>query len=187
MINRLYHRLMMLIGRGKVITGDDAGATQLLQVKFSSIEVRDNTPRLAEYGLVSMPPGDSDALVVFVGGDRSAGVVVATGNQSARMRNLAVGEVAIHDDQGQSVYITRTGIVINGGGLPVKIMNTSQVTLDTPQVVMTGNLHVNGNIVADGDISDHTTKTMAGMRTAYNGHTHPDPQGGSTGTPSAGM
>ena len=46
---------------------------------------------------------------------------------------------------------------------------------------------MDGNIVAQGDVSDHGTKSMAGMRTVYNGHTHTDPQGGSVSTPSAAM
>lgn len=186
-IEGIYRRVLMLVGRGKVTTGNDSGSTQRLQVQLSPIEVRDNTPRLAEYGFTSFPPNGSDAVVIFLGGDRSAGVIVATGNQAARLKPLTVGEVAIHDDQGQFVYLTRAGIVINGGGLPVNVTNSPHVTIDSPLVTMTGNLHVNGNVVADGDISDHTNKSMAGMRSAYNGHGHPDPQGGTSGTPNAGM
>ena len=46
---------------------------------------------------------------------------------------------------------------------------------------------VQGNIVAQGDISDHGNKAMAGMRGTYNGHTHTDPQGGTVPAPNQAM
>jgi hypothetical protein len=40
-------------------------------------------------------------------------------------------------------------------------------------VTLSGNLQVNGNVVANGNVSDAAgAKTMAGMRTTYNGHHH---------------
>ncbi len=42
----------------------------------------------------------------------------------------------------------------------------------------TGDLLVEGNITASGDVTD-ATRSMAGDRGIYNGHTHTDPQGGS--------
>jgi phage baseplate assembly protein V len=121
-IQRLYQRLLHVIGRGRVTQGNDVGNVQLLQLRLGQDEVRDNTPRLAEFGFTSMPPAGADAVLVFIGGDRSNGVVIATGHQASRLKNLKAGEVAIYDDQGQSVFLTRAGIVINGGGHPVTVI-----------------------------------------------------------------
>jgi phage gp45-like len=117
---------------------------------------------------------------VFVAGDRSNGVIIGTNDQVHRMKNLLPGEVAIYDDLGQSVYLTRNGIVVNGGGFPINVTNTPLVTMQT-------SLHVTGNIVADGDVSDHANKSMAGMRGTYNSHTHNDPQGGTVAAPNQAM
>ncbi|MDB5822158.1 MAG: putative baseplate assembly protein Gp45,Mu-like protein [Herminiimonas sp.] len=121
-IQRLYQRLLHVVGRGRVTQGNDTGNVQTLQLRLGPDELRDNTPRLAEFGFTSMPPVGSDAVLVFVGGDRSNGVVIATGHQASRLKNLKAGEVAIYDDQGQSVYLTRAGIIVNGGGHAVTVI-----------------------------------------------------------------
>lgn len=176
-IERLYGRLLLLVGRGRVCATDDAGNVQRLQVRLGQDELRDATPRLAEYGLTSVPPAGSDAVVIFVGGDRSMGVAVATGNQAARPKGLAVGEVAIHDDQGQMVHITRAGIVIKGAGKPVTIQDAPKVRLVTPLLEVTGDIRDRCD-EADG-------RTMARMRDIYNEHTHGgvQPGGARTDTP----
>ncbi|WP_197520270.1 phage baseplate assembly protein domain-containing protein, partial [Paraburkholderia tropica] len=73
----------------------------------------------AEYGLTSNPPSGTLAVIGFKNGDRNDGIVIATSNAKFRMTGLATGEVAIHDDKGQSVYLSAAGIVVNGGGNPI--------------------------------------------------------------------
>lgn len=89
----------------------------------------------------------------------------------------------------------------SGGGInitsPTQIsMNAPDISLTAPTIEMnasssitatTPTFTVTGNIVANGDISDHTNKSMAAMRSNYNAHTHTDPQGGSVSTPTPGM
>ncbi len=186
-IEKLYLRMVSMFGRGRITLVNDAGGTQTLQVVLGPLETRDAMPRMTEYGYTSVPPENSDAVVVCLGGDRSRGIVIATGHQQYRLKGLANGEVALYDDLGQSVHLTRAGIVINGAGLPVTITNTPSITNDSPITHCTGNLNVDGSIVAQGDISDHGNKSMAGMRITYNGHTHTDPQGGATSAPNQSM
>ncbi|MFZ6690223.1 phage baseplate assembly protein V [Undibacterium sp. SXout20W] len=183
-IERIYRRIMLMVGRGRIKIGTDDQSVQKQQVKMGQFETFDDIPRLSEYGFNSMPPAESDAVLVFVGGNRLDGVIIATGNQTFRMRSLKPGEVSISDNLGQSVYLSQTGIVVNGAGLPMMLTNTPEVTLDTPLVHMTGdanvdgnltvggNANVTGNVVAKGDVSDHSNKSMAGMRQVFNSHTH---------------
>ena len=184
-VERALHRIRLMIGRGRVTTGNDSGPVQLLQVRLGELEVHDNTPRLAEYGFNSFPHPGCDALLIFNNGNRSEGVIVATGDQRYRL-HLVEGEVAIHDDLGQKVHLTRNGIVIDGGGLPITVNNTPTMTINasTSVIMNTPLLKVSGDIL---DNYGSNTRTVYGMRTQYNLHTHTDPQGGSTGTPSAGM
>lgn len=161
-IQRIIQRIQHVVGRGRVTTGNDAGNVQLLQVKLGADEVRDNTPRLAEYGLTSMPPVGSDAVVVFIGGDRSNGAIVATGHQASRLKGLAPGEVAIYDDQGQSVYITRAGIVINCAGKPMTI---------------------NGDVTVNGKVTATTDVIAAGTSLHTHVHGGVAPGGSNTGVP----
>lgn len=151
-IKKLWRRVQLVVGRGRITTSDDSGPVQQVQIQIGELETRDTTPRVAEYGFTSNPLPGCHGVVVFVGGDRSNGVILGTNDQKARLKNLKRGEVAIYDDQGQSVWLKRSGIEINGAGLPIKVFNTptvrveasTSVTLDTPLVHCTQNLTVDG-------------------------------------------
>lgn len=124
-LQRLWRRVLYTVGRGVIRLVADAGNVQIVQVRLGQLETRDNTPRLAEYGFTSNPPPGSDAVLLFIAGDRSNGVVVATGHQASRLKGLVPGEAALYDDLGQFVRLTRTGIVISS---PLKI------TLEAPEI-----------------------------------------------------
>lgn len=162
MMDRLYARLMSLVAIGRVAASSSLGGrgARQLQVRFDGAEIRDNTPLLNSYGFASRPHPGADVVVLFPGGNRAAGFIVATNDRRYQVE-LAGGEVAIHDDQGQRVHLTRAGIVINGGGLPVTVTNTPK-------------LRVEGDIEATGDV-------QVGSRT-FNTHRHPE-TGSITGTP----
>lgn len=129
---RLWRRLQSVIGRGRATTFNDAGPVQKVQVKINDMETRDNTPRLAEFGFASGLPANADVIVVFIGGDRSNGAVVATGHQPSRPQNLAAGESMVYDLWGKQIYLTQNnGIVIDAKNTPVTINNASQVTINS--------------------------------------------------------
>jgi phage baseplate assembly protein V len=164
-----------MVGRGRTTAApNDAGAVQMLQLTLSPLETRDNTPRLAEFGFTSAPPAGSDAVLVFLGGNRKTGIVIATGNQQTRPTGLNPGEAQIYDAFGKSIYLTENGgIVVNANGAPVTVNNATTVTINaTSEVVMnTPTLQVNGNIKATGNITDGT-RSMAADRSLYNEHGH---------------
>lgn len=168
LLQRVANRLQALVGRGKVTLVDDIGGTvQRLQARFSALELRDGIPRLAEFGFTSLPPDGSDCVAIYVGGDRSNGVVIATGNQTYRLKGLASGDAALYDSRGQSVWLTQNGIVIEGAGLPLTIRNTPTVTMpDTTLLDLP-----NGDVTASGiSLKSHT-------------HGGVQPGSGSTGAP----
>jgi phage baseplate assembly protein V len=174
-------RVLMLASPGRVRTGADTGLAMKLQVQLGANEIRDALPRLPEYGFASFPLPGSNALVIFPTGDRSNGVVVATDDPRYRVK-LQPGEAALYDDLGKKVHLTRTKIVIDAAGQDVEIDNAGTVTINaTTAVIMnTPLLKVSGDII---DNYATNTRTMGGMRTVYNTHTHNDPQGGVTGAP----
>ncbi|MDA8092355.1 MAG: phage baseplate assembly protein V [Betaproteobacteria bacterium] len=190
-IQRIARRLQMLVGVGRVTLVDDSGPVQMMQLALGSLEVRDRTPRLAEFGFASNPPAGSDATLLFVGGDRSNGVVIATGSQALRLRDLQPGEAAIYDGQGKYVYLTETGIVVEAKGQPVTVNDASavtvnastSVTLNSPSTKITGTLEVDGAVTmkqtcsVTGALSSATSVsdpfgTMQGMREIYDAHDH---------------
>lgn len=189
MLDRIRRAIELLVGRGRVTTVNDQGPAQLLQVKLSYMEVRDGTPRLAEFGFASNPPASSDAVLVFAAGDRSKGVVIATGHQASRPRNLAPGESMLYSEDGKSVYLTAAGgIVVEAKGQPVTVNDASVVTVNASGDVIfnTPLLKVSGDVV---DNYATNARTLAAMRAVYNAHEHGGvtPGAGSTGIPNDEM
>lgn len=186
-MERLWRRIQMAVGRGRVTTGNDSGNVQLLQVQLNGLETGDNRPRLAEFGFASMPPVGSDAIVLFIAGDRSNGVVVATGHQASRPKNLNPGESMLYDEWGKYIKLTESGgIVIEAKGADVTVNDAANVTINaTTGVTMnTPFLKVTGDIIDNSGTNQHS---LAQMRSIYNSHTHAGVTTGSgnTGTPSA--
>ena len=181
-MERLWRRVQLMSGWGRVTFSDDSQSAQLLQVKLNDSETRDDTPRIAEFGLSSRPPEGSDVLMVFLGGDRSKGVVVATAHQSSRPRGLLPGETILYDVWGKSVHLTKDGgIVVQAKGAPVTVNNATTVTINAAESVelITPLLHVSGDIVAGGNITD-SVRSMVDDRKLFNEHTN----GSGTTTPS---
>ncbi len=125
---RLWHRIQSIVGRGRVLLTKDDGPAQLVQVRVVGDEVKDDVPRMAEYGFVSRPPAGTDAILLFLSGERTSGVIVATNNQQFRMRALETGEVAIHDDKGRFVLLGAGGIHVQGKDDPILAETTSTIT-----------------------------------------------------------
>ncbi|WP_338523372.1 phage baseplate assembly protein V [Pseudomonas batumici] len=180
-MQRLWRRIQLMSSWGRVSFVNDSKTAQLLQVKLNDSETRDGTPRIAEFGFTSVPPDGSDVLVVFLGGDRSKGVVVATGHQASRPANLQAGESMLYDLAGKSVYLTQSGgIVIEAKGSPVTVNNATTVTINAVTAVQmnTPVLRVSGDIEAGGNVKD-SIRTMAADRMIFNQHTN----GSGTTTP----
>jgi len=181
-LQRMMRRIQLATGWGRVTFSDDSKSAQLLQVKLNDSETRDGTPRIAEFGFTSRPPEGSDVLMVFLGGDRSKAVVVATAHQGSRPMNLLAGESMLYDLWGKSIYLTKSGgIIVEAGGTPVTVNNATTVTINAAEAVQmnTPVLRVSGDIEAGGDIKDKI-RTMAADRLLFNQHTN----GTGTTTPS---
>jgi phage baseplate assembly protein V len=118
-ISRLWTRLQLVVGRGRVSApAMDGGPVQKLQIQLGALETRDNTPRVAEFGFTSVPLEDCDAIVIFVGGDRSNGVVIATNDQRHRPTDLLPGDTVIYDAHGNFVRLSAQGIRVTS---PVRV------------------------------------------------------------------
>lgn len=133
-IRRMWQRLQQVTGWGRVSFVDDSRSAQMVQVSLNDEETRDGTPRIAEFGLTSVPPVGSDVLVVFLGGDRTKGVVVATGHQASRPLSLKPGETMLYDLWAKSIYLTATeGIVVEAQETPVTVNNATTVTVNASE------------------------------------------------------
>ncbi|HZR34766.1 MAG TPA: phage baseplate assembly protein [Nevskia sp.] len=181
LVDRIRFLVRYLVGRGRIQLVDDSGNTQRVQVVFGPFET-ETLRRIAEFGLASNPPAGTDGIALFIDGDRTDGVVIGTNNQALRPKNLQPGEVMVYDGNGQSVYLSRTGIVVNGGGNPINVNNAPVVNINGAQQLLvqasvkarfeTPLLEVTGDIIDNVGGLTPNTRSMAQMRVIYNGHHH---------------
>lgn len=151
-------RIGNLLSRGVVGFVDSARKMQALQINLLADESKDNVEHFEPYGFTSCPKPGAEAIAAFFDGDRSAGVVLVVADRRFRLKGLAAGEMAIHDDLGQKVHLTRSGIVIDGAGLPILMTNAPTVTveadtkilLDSPVVEVAHQLLVREGITGQG-------------------------------------
>lgn len=174
----MVNRVRLTLGKGTLHLVDDGGPAQTVQVTFLKGETRDGMERPQDYGFTSHPLPGMQPFAGFFGGDRSNGFIIAMCDRTYRI-GLQGGEVAMYDDLGQSVHLTRGGIVVKGAGLPVTITDTPRIRMETALLEVTG--EVRDRCGGDG-------RTMAEMRAVYDTHTHPETDnGGPTGAPNQGM
>lgn len=156
---RTARRVLNVMLPGRVKTVNDAGPVQTVQIDHGpqgadgSLSVHDAMPRLAEFGFTSNPPADTDAVVVFVGGDRSNGVIVATGHKATRLGNLSGGDVAVYDARGAYVWFTPSGLVVDAAGGDLTVRNAGNVSFSfSGAATFNGDVKINGKVTATGDV-----------------------------------
>lgn len=170
MLRQLGRRVAMMIGLGKITGYGDAGGIQKLQYQ-TPLEVRGDTPRMAEFGFSSGLPVGTDVVLAYLGGDRSSAVIVASNNQQYRQSGLKSGETLIYNQWGMFVKLTEDGIEIEAKGKPVTVTNATTVTVTATEKIRleTPRLEVTGDVI---DNCDSNGATLKALRDAHNEHAH---------------
>lgn len=137
-ISSLARRITNMLSRGVVTLANAAGKMQTLQVALLDDESKDGVEHFEPYGLTSCPKPGAEVLAAFLDGDRSHGVAIVAADRRYRVKDLKAGEVAIYDDLGHIITLTRTGIVISGAAHAINIINCPSVTV------------AGGDVIADG-------------------------------------
>jgi phage baseplate assembly protein V len=95
-IQPLRNRVMGMVARGWVRLTYRGEPMQLLQVGVLKDELSDLTEHFQPYGFTSVPLVGMDALIHFLSGDRSAGIVSVVADRTSRPLTMREGEVAIY-------------------------------------------------------------------------------------------
>ena len=128
-------RTLNMIARAIVrLIGDD-GTRQSAQLEVTAGEYLDDVPRIQNYGLTSVPPVDgTDAIVLFLNGDRNEGITIAMENRQFRLKGLESGEVALFDDLGNVVKLGRDQLEVAAVTKLIATAPEAQVTAPIVQV-----------------------------------------------------
>ncbi|MDA8049958.1 MAG: phage baseplate assembly protein [Rhodospirillales bacterium] len=167
---------------GVVSAVEDGAEAQTVTVQTADGAVRTAVEVAQPFGLASVAPANGALCVLLaVGADPANLVALPVGCPAARMGELAAGEVAIYGADGSRVHIRAGGTIEVWGAAAVKV-TTQDMTIEASQggVQITGTVTVTGDLNVSGNVADGTG-TLDRLRQHYDGHVHPDPQGGDTG------
>jgi phage baseplate assembly protein V len=103
----LSRRIAMGTTRGRMALVDDQKKLQQVQVELLADETKDNVERFQQYGFTSVPLAGAEALVVFLGGGRDHGIVLAVDDRRYRLTGLENGDVALYTDEGAKIVLGR--------------------------------------------------------------------------------
>lgn len=122
MLSPLRVRVANMVSRAIVTLVDDSQQMQIVQLGILGDETRAGLERFQNYGFTGVPmdDGKAEAAVVFVGGRRDHGLVIAVDDRRYRLTGLQKGEVAVYNKFGAKVLLKADGsIEVNGGTTPV--------------------------------------------------------------------
>lgn len=162
-----------------------AQRSQRVQAEALAGEQLQDVELMQQFGFSSAPPDGAQLIVLPLGGRTSASVVVATEHGAFRVKLNNQGEAVIYNQWGDLVHLRKDR--------SIRVVAALKVVMETPLLTVTGAIHAGGNITTDQsvtatlDVRDAGgTKSMAGMRTTYNGHTHTETNS-VTNPPNQGM
>lgn len=92
----LFDRVMNLVTRGIITRVNDTPDMQTAQVSLFADEAKDEVERFQPFGLTSVPLPGAECVVLFLGGARDHGVIVAVDDREYRPTNAAPGEVVVY-------------------------------------------------------------------------------------------
>lgn len=144
-----------------------------------------------------LPVIDEQVLCLFLGTGLETGFCLGSfysdedkpvnNNPNIRQTKYKDGTVIQYDRENHKL----TAMVV--GDIEVQCVNAlviadTKITAAAPAIEVTGEVKINGNLMVDGTISaseniNDGTGSMAAMRSAYNGHGHPDNGAGAPTTP----
>ncbi|HHF0188603.1 phage baseplate assembly protein V [Haemophilus influenzae] len=134
--------------RGVLHLVKSADNIQKVQASGLADETLQDVELMQQFGFTSVPPANTQAVILPIGGQTTHGIVIATENGSFRLKNLQGGEVAIYDESGSSIVLKK-GRLIEIDCDVLKINATTKVDISSPLVetdqVFTAQGQINGN------------------------------------------
>ena len=163
-LEKLANRVRGMVARGVVNMVADGLKMQGMQVQLLDGETVDNVERAQNYGFTSVPQGGAECFVVFVGGGREHGIILAADDRRFRLKSLQGGEVAMYTDEGDTLIFKRDHKVeLTTRHFVVKAED--DVTVETTNFTVTaseGTQFNTPNLSFGGQNGGSTTATMTG-------------------------
>lgn len=182
LIDPLARRLRLLLDRAVVRMVNDSLQRQNLQVSVLADETSGTVERFQNYGLTSVPPAGSEAVVAALGGRRAGLVALAVEHKGVRPKGLTEGDACLYHLEGHNLLLTKDGKAILTV-TEVILQASEQITMMAPKTEIQGALHVTGPVTSDSEINSATELGVGELK--FTRHKHRDSMGGLTDEPTS--
>ncbi|QGM80656.1 phage baseplate assembly protein V [Otariodibacter oris] len=146
---------LRLAFRGSLKVTKTQSAIQFSQATGLSGEVLQDIELMQHFGFTSVPPENTEAVILPMGGETTHSVVIATEHGSFRVKGLKNGEVAVYDKSGSTIILKEGRVIevdcdtfkVNCKNYEVTALSQAKFftpTLETSQV-FTAQGQINGN------------------------------------------
>jgi phage baseplate assembly protein V len=142
-LSRVSQRLRLLVTKALVDAVDDSTALQLLKVKALESEAIEQVENIQQYGFSSIPPRDSEVVLVEVGGSRDHLLAIASDNSAGRPTGGVEGEVTVWSQYGQSIRQRMDGSLL------LQTQN-GEIEIKNGKITVRGNLEITGTLTCSG-------------------------------------
>jgi len=154
-----------MLARGVVVLANAGRKLQALQLRLTAREAKDSVEHFEPYGFTSCPKDGAEALVAFLGGDRSHGVAFMVTDRRVRLQGLQPGEVAIFTGEGQALVLKNGKIAELTTGT-FRVNAETAIELNAPKVTAQKDIEAGGKVKAASDME------IAGKPVLH--HRHPE-------------
>lgn len=105
--------LRAMLRRAQLISLDDSGSQQLLDLSGLKSDRPRKVPRVTDFGFGSSPPAGADFILLSLGGAASRAVAIGGEHRDYRQANLPAGTSVLYDSSGNIVFCrSADGILI---------------------------------------------------------------------------
>lgn len=172
------NQLINFLTRCRLSWLNSQAPTALVQAELSAGEVKDNLEYIEPYGFTSAPLSGAKGLALFLGGDRSHGVIINLSDQRYRPQDAKPGEVIIYTHEGASIHL-KAGRVIEFDCDVLKIntkhyevnadeinLDANKINIDAPEVMMSGTVNAPEVKIGSQTLSNHRHREHDGELTS---------------------
>lgn len=125
MLAPVERRVMNMIARGVIESITDTAGIQKVKLSLLADEILEGKERIQEYGFTSVPLAGAEAVMIFLGGNRDHGVIIATDDRRTRLKSLLAGDVALWTASGGKLILRNADKKLEGLVGKIAIANAS--------------------------------------------------------------
>lgn len=101
LLEPIKRRIFLLIGRAVLTAIKASEKTQTIQVTSLDGETISDVEHMQPFGLEAYPNSDTEAIILFINGNRDQGIAITVSDRDKRPKDLQQGDTCLYDSRGQ--------------------------------------------------------------------------------------